>query len=196
MWKWLFHPFLRWINGIWIEIVFSSGKIHTLNVWNSFVSIMIFLSYYKRRKNVHEVFSSLDQFQLKFPNVAFLSALADEKYKWGFFIPGSISAEISKCSFFICFSWWKVHMRFFIPGSISAEISKCSFFVCFNWWKVHMRFFHPWINFSRNSKWGISAEIDPGNIVSYIICWWKVRVTDFKCISLFFIFYFYKVCKV
>ena len=69
--KWLFHPFLRWINSIWIEIVFSSGKIHTLNVWNSFVSVMIFLSYYKRRKNVHEVFSSLDQFQLKFPNVVF-----------------------------------------------------------------------------------------------------------------------------
>ena len=139
-----------------------------INVWNSFVSIVILSSYYKQRKNVHEVFSSLDQFWLKFPNVVFLSALADEKYKWDFFI----------------------------PGSISAEISKCSFFICFNWWKVHMRFFHPWINFSRNSKWGILAEIDPGNIVFYIICWWKVQVTDFKCISLFFIFYFYKVCKV
>ena len=134
MQKWLFHPFLRWINSVWIEIVFSSGKIHTLNVWNSFVSIMIFLSYYKQRKNVHEVFSSLDQFRLKFPNIVFLSALADEKYKWGFFIPGLISAEISKCSFFICFSWWKVHLRFF----------------------------HPWINFSQNPKWGILAEIDPG----------------------------------
>ena len=132
MQKWLFHPFLRWINGEWIEIVFSSSKIHTLNMWNSFVSIMIFSSYYKWRKNVHDVFSSLDQFRLKFPNIVFLSALADEKYKWGFFIPGSISAKISKCSFFICFSWWKVHMRFFIPGWISAKFSKCSFFICFS----------------------------------------------------------------
>ena len=97
--KWLFHPFLRWINGVWIEIVFSSGKIHMLNMWNSFVSIVIFLSYYKRRKNVHEVFSSLDQFQLKFPNVVFLSASTDEKYTWGFFIPGSISAEIPSGEF-------------------------------------------------------------------------------------------------
>ena len=125
MWKWLFHPLLRWINSVWIEIVFSSGKIHTLNMWNSFVSIVIFSSYYKWRKNVHEVFSSLDQF-------------------W----------EISKCSFFICFSWWKVHMRFFIPGWISAKISKCNFFICFNWWKVHMRFF-----FIPGS---ISAEIPSG----------------------------------
>jgi len=69
--KWLFHSFSRWMNDVWIEIVFSSGKIHTLHVWDSFVSNLVFSSYYKQRKSIREVFSPLDQFQPKIRNVVF-----------------------------------------------------------------------------------------------------------------------------
>ena len=71
MWKWGFHPFSRCMNDVWIKKVFSSSKIHTLDIWDLFISILIFSSYHRQRKSIHEVFSSLDQFQLKFPNVFF-----------------------------------------------------------------------------------------------------------------------------